>query len=309
MKKPSDFNGIIPAFYACYDDAGEVSAERSEQLAEYLIAKGVNGLYVTGSSGECIYLNTDERMKTLEAVVKAVNRRVPIIAHVACNNTRDSQKLAAHADQLGVDAIAAIPPIYFPLSEAAIGDYWNTISEAAPHTAMILYNIPQLAGVKLTPSLFAKMLDNPRVIGVKNSSMPTMDISTSCQVARKKNREVVIFNGPDEQLISGLAAGARAGIGGTYGVMPHLYSSLYKAWTEGKLTEAQALQNAALSVIELLVSGTGHLYAVAKEVLWKRKQLNLGGVRAPLPGLAREDEKLVDRICEKLTRLEQEFNL
>ena len=137
-----------------------------------------------------------------------------VIAHVACNNTADSQELAAHAESLGVDAIASIPPIYFHLPEYGIAQYWNDISAAAPNTDFIIYNIPQLAGVALTPSLLKEMKKNPRVIGVKNSSMPTQDI----QMWRDEG--VIVFNGPDEQFISGLAIGACAGIGGTYAVMP-----------------------------------------------------------------------------------------
>ena len=72
--------------------------------------------------------------------------KLTVIAHVACNNTKDSVELARHAESLGVDAIAAIPPIYFRLPEYAIAEYWNTISEAAPNTDFIIYNIPQLAG-------------------------------------------------------------------------------------------------------------------------------------------------------------------
>lgn len=70
----------------------------------------------------------------LEAVMEEAKGHLTIIAHVACNNTQDSQELAAHAESLGVDAIAAIPPIYFKLPEHSIASYWNDISSAAPNT-------------------------------------------------------------------------------------------------------------------------------------------------------------------------------
>ena len=105
------YTGIYPAFYACYDDEGNVSKERTKALAEFLIEKGVSGLYVCGSSGECIYLSKEERKEILEAVMEVAKGKIRIIAHVACNNTRDSMELARHAESLGVDAIAAIPPI------------------------------------------------------------------------------------------------------------------------------------------------------------------------------------------------------
>ena len=99
--------------------------------------KGVKGLYVGGSSGECIYQSVEDRKKILENVMKAVKGKLTIIAHVACNNTKDSCELAAHAESQGVDAIAAIPPIYFHLPEYAIAEYWNDISAVAPNTPFI----------------------------------------------------------------------------------------------------------------------------------------------------------------------------
>ena len=104
MREPEKYCGVIPAFYACYDDAGEVSPERVRALAEHLIRKGVKGVYVGGSSGECIYQSVDDRKRTLENVMAVAKGRITVIAHVACNNTRDSVELARHAESLGVDA-------------------------------------------------------------------------------------------------------------------------------------------------------------------------------------------------------------
>ncbi|MDO5458000.1 MAG: dihydrodipicolinate synthase family protein, partial [Eubacteriales bacterium] len=210
MKNLCKYRGIFPAFYACYDENGAVSPERVRALTRYLIEKGVTGLYVGGSSGECIYQSVPERKLLLENVMAEAKGKLVIIAHVACNNTADSRELAAHAEAQGVDAIAAIPPIYFHLPPYAVAKYWNDISSAAPDTDFIIYNIPQLAGVALDSALLREMLKNERVIGVKNSSMPVQDIEMW------RDEGALVFNGPDEQLLSGLAAGAVGGIGGTY---------------------------------------------------------------------------------------------
>ena len=144
MNNIKKYEGIIPAFYACYDEEGQLSPERIQEFTKFLIEKGVNGLYVGGSSGECIYHSVKERKLVLENVMKIAKGKITIIAHVACNNTQDSKELAEHAESLGVDAIAAIPPIYFKLPPYAIAEYWNDISAAAPNTDFIIYNIPQL---------------------------------------------------------------------------------------------------------------------------------------------------------------------
>ena len=278
------YQGVIPALYACYDKEGNISPEMVREFTKYLISKGINGLYVGGSSGECIYQHLDERKLVLENVMEASKGSgITIIAHVACNNTADSRDLAAHAESLGVDAIASIPPIYFHLPPAGIAKYWNDISDAAPNTDFIIYNIPQLAGVSLTPALLGEMTKNPRVIAVKNSSMPVQDLQLW------RDGGVMAFNGPDEQFVAGLSMGAVGGIGGTYAVMPELFVKLYALFNEGKMQEALALQDVICHIIYKMCSSSANMYAVAKEVLRLQGAPDIGGVRAPLTNLAHDD--------------------
>ena len=229
--------------------------------------------------------------------MEAVGGKMIIISHVACNNTRDSMDLARHAQSLGVDAIAAIPPIYFHLPEHAIAKYWNDISSAAPDTDFIIYNIPQLAGVSLTTPLLADMLKNPRVIGVKNSSMPVQDIQ---MFKDKGGEDFIVFNGPDEQLAGGLLMGATAGIGGTYAAMPRLYVKLFELVRSGQVELAARLQNDICRIIYAMCAVRGSMYALIKELL-RRKGISCGSVRAPLTPLAPSDAEQAD-LCEKMIR-------
>lgn len=290
MTEIKKYQGVFPAFYACYDDDGAISPQRTKDLARYLSEKGVKGLYVGGSSGECIYQSVAERKTVLENVMDEVGGKLTVIAHVACNNTADSQELARHAESLGVDAIAAIPPIYFHLPPYGIAEYWNDISAAAPNTDFIIYNIPQLAGVALTPALLTEMRKNPKVIGVKNSSMPTQDIQ---MWKDQGGAEFVVMNGPDEQFISGLAMGATGGIGGTYAVMPELFLKIQELFSIGQLRRAAEIQYEVCRIIYKMCEAHGNLYAVMKAVL-KNHGVNCGGVRKPLPGLIDEDSSIVD---------------
>lgn len=292
MNTLDKYRGIIPAFYACYDEDGEVSPERVRALTRHLIRKGVKGVYVGGSSGECIYQSVADRKLTLENVVAEAKGEITVIAHVACNNTRDSVELAAHAASLGVDAIAAIPPIYFHLPEHAIAAYWNAMSAAAPDTDFIIYNIPQLAGVALTMPLFREMQKNPRVVAVKNSSMPVQDIQMFKDAG---GEDFIVFNGPDEQFVGGRLMGADGGIGGTYAVMPELFLKANALLAEDKLEEAQALQFQIDRIIYAMCECRGNLYAVMKEILRRREGLDIGSVREPLPALVPADLPQVDK--------------
>lgn len=303
MKDLTKYHGVIPAFYACYEDDGSVSPKRTKLFAEYLLNKGVKGLYVGGSSGECIYQSKEERKIILESVMEAVKGKLTVIAHVACNNTADSMELAAHAQSLGVDAIASIPPIYFRLPEEAIARYWNDISSAAPDTDFVIYNIPQLAGVALTMPLFEEMLKNERVIGVKNSSMPTQDI----QMFKDKGGDnVVIFNGPDEQFVAGRAIGAQGGIGGTYGVMPELFLKCDELIKAGKLDEARKIQYAINNIIYAMCDCKCNMYAAAKEVL-RLQGINIGDARKPLIGIKAESKPLAAHVKSMIDEAKETF--
>ena len=295
MRNLDKYKGVIPAFYACYDKDGNISPEAVQALTKYFVEKGVKGVYVNGSSGECIYQSVEDRKIVLENVMKAAEGKLTVIAHVACNNTKDSQELAKHAESLGVDAIAAIPPIYFHLPEYAIAEYWNDISSAAPDTDFVIYNIPQLAGVALTMPLFREMKKNPRVAAVKNSSMPVQDIQ---MFKMEGGKGFVVFNGPDEQLVSGLAMGADGGIGGTYGVMPELFLKLNDLVIANQMEEARELQYAINEIIYKMCSCHGNMYGVIKEILRMNENLDLGSVREPLAALVPEDMPIVKEAAQ-----------
>lgn len=304
MRNLEKYYGVIPAFYACYDKEGNISVEGVKALTRYFIEAGVQGVYVGGSSGECIYQGKEERKLVLETIMKEAQGRLTVIAHVACNNTADSMELAAHAESLGVDAIAAIPPIYFRLPEHAIAKYWNDISSAAPNTDFIIYNIPQLAGVALTPSLYKEMLKNPRVIGVKNSSMPIQDIQTFKAIGGK---DTIVFNGPDEQFIGGFMIGAEGGIGGTYGAMPKLFLKALECFKKGDYETARAIQYDVNDIITALCSCKGNMYGVIKATLKINHNIEIGGVRSPLANLVEEDMPKVEAVAKLIRDTEAKY--
>ncbi len=304
MRNLEKYMGIIPAFYACYDNDGSISPQGVRALTDYFVEKGVKGVYVNGSSGECIYQSVEDKKLILENVMEQSKGRLTVIAHVACNNTADSMELARHAQSLHVDAIAAIPPIYFHLPEHAIADYWNEISAAAPDTDFVIYNIPQLAGVALTMSLFAKMRENPRVIGVKNSSMPVQDIQMFKQAG---GDDYVIFNGPDEQFISGRVIGAQGAIGGTYGAMPELFLKMDEYVKAGNMARACEIQYAVNEIIYKMCSAHGNMYGVIKAILKINEGLELGGVRKPLPSLIPQDHKIVEEAAQMIRTAKEKY--
>lgn len=297
MSKLDKYRGIFPAFYACYDDHGNVSPERTRLFTQYLIDKGVKGLYVCGSSGECIYQNVEERKLILENVMEVAKGKITVIAHIAAPSTRDSIELAKHAEQCGVDAVAAIPPIYFKLPEYAIEKYWNDMIDAT-NLDFIIYNIPGTTGYALTLDLFKKMIKNKKVIGIKNSSMPTQDI----QIFKAAGGDdFIVFNGPDEQFVSGRAIGADGGIGGTYAVMPELFIKADNLIKNGDFATAKEIQYEINKVIFAMISCHGNLYSVAKEIL-RIQGIDIGEARLPLPRFIEDDLPTIRECAETIDK-------
>ncbi|TKI70747.1 N-acetylneuraminate lyase [Lysinibacillus mangiferihumi] len=295
------YKGIIPAFYACYDELGEISESRTKELCNYLYKKGVKGLYVGGSSGECIYHSLEERKATLKYVAQQLKGKLTLIAHVGAPSTRDSVILAKYAEELGYDAVSAIPPIYFKFSESSVYKYWTEIMDATT-MPFIIYNIPQTTGFDLSLNLFKKLIENEKVIGVKNSSMPVMDIERFKATA---GDNFIVFNGPDEQYVSGRIIGADSGIGGTYAVMPELFLMAEKFVSAGDFANARKIQHDINDIIVALCSLNGSLYSTIKEVL-KQNGVHIGSVRAPLEPISGDDlnkiagiKALIDNAIQK----------
>lgn len=289
------YKGIIPAFYACYDEAGEISPERIKAFAIHLYEKGVQGLYVGGSSGECIYQNLEERKATLKYVAESLKGKLTLIAHVGAPSTKESVELAKYAEELGYDALSAIPPIYFQLPESAIEKYWTEIMDSTD-LPFIIYNIPQTTGYNLSINLLKKLVQNDKLIGVKNSSMPVMDIERFKAAAHDN---FIVFNGPDEQYVSGRLIGADSGIGGTYGVMPELFLKVEEFVSAGNFSEARKIQHDINDIIMALCSLNGSMYSVIKEI-YKLRGVNIGSVRGPLEPVSGDDIEKVEGIKTRI---------
>jgi N-acetylneuraminate lyase len=296
----SMFNGVFVALSTIYDDHGNINEDAIRSLCLWYEEKGIDGLYICGSTGEGAVLCGHEREKMLEVVSDTVSGRLPVISHVGAPSTQESVQLACHAQNNGADAISAVPCIYYNPGEEGIAAHWNAIADAAD-LPFIIYNIPGATGYELSSGLFGRMLQNKKVCGIKNSSLILYDLLSFRMQAPG---DFVIFNGVDEQFAAGLMMGADGGIGSTYGVMPELYIAMYKLIKAGATETAFALQRKTTWLIIDKMLKYPSLYGVSKAIISLRSGIKAGSVRMPLrsvmvddPGvweLAQEIEELVE---------------
>lgn len=288
------FRGVFCALNAIYDNDDNVDTEKMKQLVKVYKAKGVKGVYACGSTGEGFLLSMDERKKVAQAVKEAAGDDFTVIVHIGCPSTRESIELAKHCESIGVDAVSAVPGVYYHLSEESVKLHWQSIIDATS-LPFIIYNIPQLTGFNLSPEMLGELAHNEKVIGVKNSAEPVYLMERYRQAA---GDDFIIFNGSDEQFVGGRLMGADAGIGGTYGCMPELFVALDKLVNENRIEEAKALQYKINECIFDLLSCKS-LYGAAKQVMSIRFGIDCGDPRKPFLPVAEEDAKPIAEKIEK----------
>ena len=289
------FKGVFVALNAVYDKNDNVDLEAMKQLVRIYREKGIKGVYACGSTGEGFLLSAQERKQIAQAVKEAAGENFTVIVHIGCASTKESIELAKHAQSIGVDAVSAVPSVYYRLPAQSVEKHWNGIIDATD-LPFIIYNIPQLTGFNLPYDLFERMAKNPKVIGIKNSEEPVFGMERFRTIA---GEDFIIFNGSDEQFLAGRLMGADSGIGGTYGTMPELFVALDRLINEGRIDEAKKLQFKINDVIFDLLS-CASLYGSAKQVISLRFGVDAGQPRSPF--LEVECDDRVKAIADKIEK-------
>lgn len=292
-------NGLIIAVFTPFHPDGNINLDIVPEYAETLIASGMNGFYVTGSTGEGISLSVGERKSVAEAFVKAAKGRVPVTVQVGANSLQDCRELAAHAEAIGAGAISANAPSYFTINETTIlVDFLSSIAVSAPKTPFYYYHIPVRAGVSVADmSLFLSLAEKhiPTFAGVKYTDHATGPYQ---EILRYGNGKYEALWGTDEMLLCGLATGAKGGIGATYSLAPGVYRNIFEAFQQGDMEKARFWQYRSWEWVKVLFQ-TKHLLAACRSI-HRKDGLDLGQCRLPLAPFNGEAEKKLFHDLETL---------
>lgn len=285
------FKGIFAALVTPYTESDEVNYTEVKHLVRHLINKGIDGFYVCGSSAEAFMLSLEERRKILEAVAEENNGEKTVIAHVGSIGTKLSVELARHAESCGADAISSVAPFYYKFDQEEILSYYRELADST-ELPLFLYNFPKQAGFSLTGDLLKKLAGLPHVAGIKHTS------SDFYQLERIKSfaPELIVWNGYDEMLLSGLVAGADGGIGSTYNCFPEVYLEIRKRFRAGDIHGAAQCQHLANDVIsEMIRCG---VYQSAKALL-EMEGLSFNGCRRPFKSIRPEQIERLRNVYNK----------
>lgn len=264
--------GVIPAMLSTFDEQENLDLKRSGVLVEHLIASGVHGLYITGSTGEGFLMTIEERKLFAQEVVKRVNNRIPVIVHVGAISTKLSIELAQHAQDIGADAISSVPPFYYSYSSDEIFRYYQDICRSVS-LPMIVYNIA-LAGL-MSNDLVLRLSTIEGVCGLKFTGTQHHDMAL---LKEQLGDDFMVYSGCDEMATQGLLAGSDGVIGSFYNLIPDVFLKIYQLCQKGNYTEAIKIQRHASRFI-LEAVRYGH-FGVIKQLLTD-SGVDVGPVRRP----------------------------
>lgn len=285
------FKGNYTALVTPFDGRGKINAQALQRLVEGNLQKGVQGFYVSGSTGESFLLSMEERKYLLESVLEAAKGRGDVLVNIGMFATEHSIELARHAQKCGASAISSVPPFYFSFSMEEYLQYYRDLAEAV-ELPVIVYNIPAMSAVKFSTEDLGRLLENEKIIGVKHTSYDLFQLQQIVQ----RNPGKSIFIGHDEIYVSALSAGARAGIGSTYNIMPEKFVRMYRLFEEHRMEEALAVQSEVNEVVEALCK-VG-VFKGIKEIL-KMQGIDCGVCRKPFLPLSEEQRRYLRETGER----------
>jgi 4-hydroxy-tetrahydrodipicolinate synthase len=284
-------SGVIVATVTPFRN-GSIHKEGVIDLTNFLVEKGVDALFVCGTTGEGMIMTLDERKKVAEIYVDTSSK--PVVVHAGTNNLEDTLELCHHAKDIGAFATAVITPMFYPYASDGLVEYFLKVSDECD-LPLFVYSNPSRTNVKLNPESFGKIFEegSSNLVGVKESSG---DITYLGKILQFIPSDKIVFNGADTCFLPGLVLGTSGQVSGYANVAPELWVSLYKAWKKRDLEEAKRIQIEISKLRSLLE--TPYIQPL-KEAL-KLRGVDAGDVKIPL---TRMKEKEVEGLRKELVDL------
>lgn len=242
-----EIRGVLPALITPFDEKGEIHETALQNHIDFLVEKGVAGVYACGTFGAGPLLTTEEHMRFSKLLVKAVDGRVPVIVHVGTKTIGETVKLAKNCQDVGVDAVAAIPPYYYQQPDDVVFRYYGALFDSV-NIPVFVYNNPPQVGYALSPQMVGK-LASMGAYGIKDSSF---DIKVFNQYIGAVDRDDFVFIcGTVPIFYAALTMGAMAGVGGPANVFPEIQIELYNALQNGDLATCRELHLKMLRLVKI----------------------------------------------------------
>ena len=250
---PNRITGILTPNITPVDDAGRIDEERLRGYVDWLIERGVDGLYPNGSTGEFVRFTAEERRRIVQIVLEQTRGRVPVLAGAAEANVKATIDACDAYGAMGARAVAIVAPFYYRLSSEGVYAYFR---EIADHVSIdvTLYNIPLFASPIDVATVVRLASECPRVVGIKDSSGDLPNMLRMISAIRPLREDFTFLTGWDASLAPMLIAGADGGTNATSGVVPELTRAIHRSVVAGNIQEAMRLQYQLLPLFDAMIS-------------------------------------------------------
>ena len=292
------FHGVIAVVLTPFDKNEKIDYSALKRLIEFMLSKGVHGLFPCGSFSLGPLMTPEERKNVLEFTVKVNQNRVPIIAQIGAINTQTTVELARHAQSLKVDAVASIPPFYIPTDEEAIYAHFKEIIEAVDIPAYAYNNL--WTGRIISPELLKRLVK----LGYQGMKDAGEDIQLHFDYLRSVPSSFNLLMGTETLAIPALSMGVKGFTSGTVNAFPEINVELYRLFKEGKLEQAAKLQLKISKLVNILSAGPviSTMYTCVK-----LRGLKFGQPRRPLQPIGSELQKKIKDEISQLGLLEEPY--
>jgi len=261
MRNIEKYKGIFVAPTTPFNEDGSLNKKQFENEINYLIKEDVKGFFAGGTYGEGPMMSPEEYKVYIETLAEINNNRVTIISQVGATTLTQAIQQAKYAESAEVDAIAAVPPFYYPHDDIALYDFYKALSEATS-LPLFIYNNPSRSGNKITPNLLSKLAKIAEIIGMKDSSG---DIKEFIKFKMSVDKDFVFLVGDDDYTVCALLMGAQGAVIALALLFPKIYVDMFNEFKKGSLEEAVKLQYNAVKI--RMIMKKGPYISTYKEVL------------------------------------------
>ena len=238
--------GVVPPISTPIDEHEHVDEKALRKLIDHCIDKGLHGIFVCGTNGECLGLTQAERNRAIKITLDQVAGRVPVLVGVTDTSLDESVKLAAHAAKCGAVAVVAAAPYYFAPSQQELIEYYTALADALP-LPLFLYNMPSHVKVFLEPATVKTLAEHPNIVGLKDSSA-NMTYFQTLLYHLGDREDFALYVGPEELTGESVVMGADGGVNGGANIFPELYVQMYYAACNRDVNTMRALQRKIMQI-------------------------------------------------------------
>lgn len=254
--------GSFPALITPFKN-GKVDEKAYQNLVDWQIKEGSNGLVPVGTTGESPTLSHAEHRRVVELCIEVASKRVPVIAGAGSNSTEEAIDLAKHAKKAHADAVLVVCPYYNRPTQEGMYLHFKAIAESAD-IPIIVYNVPGRTVTDISVETLARLVKLPQVVGIKDA---TANLTRASRQRQELGKDFIQLSGEDATALGFNAHGGQGCISVTANVAPQLCAEFQKACLAGNYTKALELQDRLMPLHDALFVETNPgpvKYAVSK---------------------------------------------